>query len=308
MSNFPVNGSQGNLNLYPEVEVTVDGIPMGVLSDGTPYLTLYGLAKLCGIDDTPLRVFTTNWQSEKHKPRGSKVASYLELRGHRDVDELFTRTTNKSGVETHAYPDYVCMSILQYYAFDATGFDNTLARNTFVRLADYTLKRMIYEQSGYRQPNPAVISQSWDVFQQRILANDSIPVGYFSIFREMADLTVRLINSEFKLDPHSIPDISVGGRWATHWKDNKLSLTHGERMLHPHNYPKDFPQSRGTQKEAYIYPNSALGLFRDWLSTTYINTHLKTYLSGQVQKKTLAAPQADKILIALQNPTLPRPR
>ncbi|MDP8797523.1 hypothetical protein QZQ15_05865 [Serratia marcescens] len=304
MSDFPSIGSQGDLNLYPEVEVTVDGIPMGVLNDGTPYLTLYGLAKLCGIDDTPLRVFTTNWETEKSKPRGSKVAAYLELRGHRNVKELFTRTVNKSGIETHAYPDYVCMSILQYYAFDATGFDNSHARNTFVRLADYTLKRMIYEQSGYA-PNQAVVSSSWNVFQQRILANDSIPIGYFSIFREMADLTVRLINSEFKLDPHSIPDISVGQRWATYWKSNKLAEVHGERTLHPHNYPDDFPQSKGAQKEAYIYPNSALGIFRDWLYTTYVNIHLKTYLANKVQQKALPAPQAERVIQALQKPTLP---
>ncbi|WP_290435251.1 hypothetical protein [Aeromonas caviae] len=304
MTNFPTSGPQGNLNLYSEVEVTVDGIPMGVLNDGTPYLTLYGLAKLCGIDDTPLRVFTSNWETEKFKPRGSKVASYLELRGYRNVRELFTRTVNKQGVETHAYPDYVCMSILQYYAFDATGFDNTQARNTFIRLADYTLKRMIYEQSGYHQPNSSIIGQSWNVFQQRIISNDDVPIGYFSIFREMADLTVKLINSEFKLDPHSIPDISVGGRWATYWKENMLATIHGERILHPHNYPDDFPQSKGTQKTAYIYPNSALGIFRDWLNTTYINEHLKTYLASKVQQKALPAPQAERIIKALQRPTL----
>jgi len=306
MTNLPTSGTQGNLSLYSEVEVTVDGISMGVLNDGTPYLTLYGLAKLCGIDDTPLRVFTSNWKTEKFKPRGSKVASYLELHGHKNVNELFTRTVNKQGVETHAYPDYVCMSILQYYAFDATGFDNTQARNTFIRLAGYTLKRMIYEQSGYHQPNASVIGQSWNVFQQRIVSNDDVPIGYFSIFREMADLTVKLINSEFKLDPYSIPDISVGGRWATYWKENMLAVTHGDRILHPHNYPDDFPQSKGTQKTAYIYPNSALGVFRDWLNTTYVNDHLKTYLATKVQKKALPAPQAEKIIKALQRPTLPK--
>ncbi|MDU3156349.1 MAG: hypothetical protein E7B34_11865 [Hafnia alvei] len=307
MINFPSGGSQGDLELYPAVEVVANGIPMGVLNNGTPYLTLYGLAKLCGIDEAPLRIFTTNWATEKFKPRGSKVASYLELRGHKDVQQLFTRTINKQGIETHAYPDYVCMSILQYYAFDATGFDSTQARNTFIRLADYTLKRMIYEESGFRQPNTETISQSWNVFQQRIIANDNIPIGYFSIFREMADLTVRLINSEFQLDPHSIPDISVGQRWAKYWKDNNLSKIHGERTLHPHNYPDNFPQSRGTQKEAYIYPNSCLGMFRDWLYTVYVNVHLKTYLAAKVQQKALPAPQAERIIEALQKPTLPKP-
>ncbi|MCP6071278.1 hypothetical protein NL367_26910, partial [Klebsiella pneumoniae] len=65
------------MQLFPVVEVVSDDIPMGVLNDGTPYLTLYGLAKLCGIDDTPLRVFTSNWNTEKNKPRGQKVAAYL---------------------------------------------------------------------------------------------------------------------------------------------------------------------------------------------------------------------------------------
>jgi len=306
MSDFPTFGSQGNFDLHSEIEVVSNGIPMGVLSDGTPYLTLYGLAKICGIDEAPLRLFTTNWDTEKNKPRGTKVASYLALRGYENVPALFTRTRNKQGVETHAYPDYVCMSILQYYAFDATGFDNTLARNTFIRLADYTLKRMIYEQAGYK-PNQSVVDSSWQVFQQRLEANDNIPIGYFSIFREMADLTLKLINSEFKLDPHSIPDISVGRHWGDFWRANNMSVTHGERILFPHHYPEGFPQARGTQKEANIYPSSALGIFRDWLFTTYVNVHLNSYLAKKVAQGALPAPQAERVILALRKPELPKP-
>lgn len=65
MSNFGDSRSLQQMQLFPVVEVVSDDIPMGVLNDGTPYLTLYGLAKLCGIDDTPLRVFTSNWDTEK---------------------------------------------------------------------------------------------------------------------------------------------------------------------------------------------------------------------------------------------------
>ncbi len=304
MSQYPIDGSQGNLDLRPVVEVEVDGITMGVLSDGTPYLSLYGLAKLCGIDEAPLRIFTTNWDTEKNKPRGKKINSYLAKNGNPTPEKLFTRTTNKQGVETHAYPDYVCMAILRYYAFDASNFDSSTAQENFATLAEYTLRRMIYERSGYR-PNKEVISSSWDVFKQRIMANDDIPLGYFSIFREMADLTVKLINNEFKLDPFSIPDISVGQRWAAHWKEIKLSEIHGDRVLHPHNYPDNFPQSKGTKKEAYIYPNSALGLFKDWLNTTYVNVHLATYLRNKVKSRAIPAIQADQILIAVRKPELP---
>ena len=69
MPNLPMGGSQRELPLVPTVEVVADGIPMGVLNDGTPYLTLYCLAKLCGIDEAPLRMFTSNWETEKNKPR-----------------------------------------------------------------------------------------------------------------------------------------------------------------------------------------------------------------------------------------------
>lgn len=304
MSQYPTRGSQGNLDLRPVVEVEVDGITMGVLSDGTPYLSLYGLAKLCGIDEAPLRVFTTNWLTEKSKPRGAKINTYLTRNGHANLDKLFTRTTNKQGTETHAYPDYVCMAILRYYAFDAANFDNKIAQDNFATLAEYTLRRMIYERSGYT-PNQEVINSSWDVFKQRIMSNDDIPIGFFSVFREMADLTVRLINNEFKLDPFSIPDISVGQRWAAYWKSNKLSDSHGDRMLYPHNYPENFPQSKGTQKEAYIYPSSALGIFRDWLNTTYVNDHLATYLSNKVKSKAIPAKLAEQVLIAVRKPELP---
>ena len=78
MTDFSNNGSLQQIQLFPVVEVVSDDMPMGVLNDGTPYLTLYGLAKLCGIDDTPLRVFTSNWETEKHKPRSEEHTSELQ--------------------------------------------------------------------------------------------------------------------------------------------------------------------------------------------------------------------------------------
>lgn len=45
---------QSQMPLFPVTEVEVDGISMGVLSDGTPYLTMRGLARMCGIDNSVL--------------------------------------------------------------------------------------------------------------------------------------------------------------------------------------------------------------------------------------------------------------
>lgn len=43
--NLPSSGQQQNLDLFPVKEIEVDGIQMGVLNDGTPYLTMRGLSK-----------------------------------------------------------------------------------------------------------------------------------------------------------------------------------------------------------------------------------------------------------------------
>ena len=67
--------------LFPVTEVEVDGIQMGVLSDGTPYLTLRGLARMCGIDHAALLRLANNWDEEKRNPV-TRCASFCdELRG-----------------------------------------------------------------------------------------------------------------------------------------------------------------------------------------------------------------------------------
>lgn len=46
----PRYGHHPQQKLFPVAEVDLNGIQMGVLSDGTPYLTLRGLALMCGVD------------------------------------------------------------------------------------------------------------------------------------------------------------------------------------------------------------------------------------------------------------------
>lgn len=277
MATFPYNGSQGNLALYPTVEIVADGIPMGVLSDGTPYLTLYGLAKLCGIDEAPLRLFTSNWETEKSKPRGQKIASYLADRGYPNVDRLYTRVINNSNVETHAYPDYVCMAIMRYYAMDAANFDRSIAVGNFVRLAEYTLKRMIYEKANYN-PN-ASIDVSFENYRARIKLNDQIPTSHFAVFREIADIAMNLIGGGFPVDDTTSLDGSVGIHWAKYWAANRFAETYGERIHHPHLFPDNYRQSAANKHvKAWIYPIEALGIFRKWLHDNYAMEKLPKYL------------------------------
>ncbi|XEG81610.1 hypothetical protein NMD95_03745 [Edwardsiella tarda] len=290
--------SRHQMQLFPVVEVVSDDIPMGVLNDGTPYLTLYGLAKLCGIDDTPLRVFTSNWDTEKNKPRGQKVAAYLAEKGFHNVDRLYTRVLNSSNVETHAYPDYVCMAVLRYYALDATNFDRSVAIGNFVRLAEYTLKRMIYEKSNYN-PN-ASIDISFENYRSRIQLNNQIPTTHFAVFREIADIAMNLIGGGFPMDDTTSLDGSVGNHWGRYWSANRLAEQFGERIQHPHLYPDNYRQSAANKYiTAWIYPIESLGIFRKWLHDNYAMEKLPKYLDS----KNIS--NAAQLLESVKKPSLP---
>ncbi|MHC3713776.1 hypothetical protein [Salmonella enterica] len=118
------------------------------------------------------------------------------------------------------------MAILEYYAFDASQANNATALRNYRLLARQTLREFIFRSVGIDPRNP--VSGAWKCFQERIILNDKIPAGFFSVFREMVDITVPLINAGFELGPKTVPDISVGTRWANHWKRNNLSEKYGK--------------------------------------------------------------------------------
>ena len=58
---------QLNLPLTVDREIEIDGIGMGVLSDGTAYLTGRGLSRMCGIDQRVVFEMTNGWlQGQKN--------------------------------------------------------------------------------------------------------------------------------------------------------------------------------------------------------------------------------------------------
>lgn len=293
---------QEEMALFPVKEVEVNGVQMGVLNDGTPFLSLRGLARLCGVDHTTLLPLTTNWLIERNKPRGKRIAELLLENGF-EGNELYSVVNGGAFGDSHAYPDAVCMSILEYYAFDASQVDSSTARKNYRLLARQTLKEYIYRSVGIDPRNP--ITGAWKCFQERILLNDKIPAGFFSVFREMVDITVPLINAGFELGPRTVPDISVGSRWSNHWKRNNLSEKYGDIQKHPHVYPDWFPQSKAGNLPANIYPEEALGEFRRWLREEYVPKGFKEYLADKVQQIVIENAKAIEVLENLQRPELP---
>jgi hypothetical protein len=280
------------MELFPVKEVEVDGIQMGVLSDGTPYLTLRGLARMCGINHMPLLRLANNWDAEKQKPRGQKILDLLSAQGH-SGESLYIRTMSK-GVETHAYNDAVCMAILEYYAFDAEQASNETAIRNYRLLARSSFRSFIYNRCGY-DPNK-YIPDSWKNFHERILLNDQVPIGYFSVFRELADLVVHMIQEGCSLDDHTVPDISAGSHWSKYWTANDLESSCGARLKHPHFYPDWFPQSAKNPVEAWIYPVKVLGEFRVWVYEQYIPVHFPNYINEKVKKGVFLPSRAELIV------------
>ena len=62
---YAIAHGQGVLDLKIEKQREVDGVGMGVLTDGTPFLTGRGLARLCGISNARVVELSGDWKDEK---------------------------------------------------------------------------------------------------------------------------------------------------------------------------------------------------------------------------------------------------
>lgn len=270
---------QLTLDLEIVVEAEVDGVGMGVLGDGTPFLTLRGLARMCGIDHTTLVKLTSEWGDGTVKAREKKIRDLIKAQGFDDT--VFFHAVKKNGTIHHAIPAHVCMAVLEYYAFEISG-DNAHALRSYRVLAKKGFSDFVYAQVGY---NPdGKVSLAWQQFHDRVsLVANAVPAGYFSVYQEIAGMIVPMINAGVDVGPHIVPDISVGQRWSKYWTDESLEVLHGARKKYLHDYPVYFPQAPSNPQTPYCYPDEALGEFRKWFRDTYLATHLPDYLSNQAR-------------------------
>lgn len=268
--------------LFVDKEMEIDGIGMGVLSDGTAYLTARGLARLCGVSNPRIVELGQNWSVKSNNAMCEGVKDIVASKGI-SLDRPYIEVKHNGGV-VHAYPDFLCLAVLEYYAFDRPIAE---AQRNFRVLAGKALHDFIYAQVGY-DPQHAV-PEVWRQFHDRIsLTYDSVPDGYFSIFKEIADMIVHLGQSGLQIDSKFVPDISVGKIWSTHWSNNNLDAQYGMRSKYEHNYPEYFPQAASNPQEPWCYPESALGEFRRWLREDYIGKgKFEKYLIDQEEKRAL---------------------
>lgn len=277
---------------HVEKQIEIDGVEMGVLENGIPYLTESGLARMCGIDRKVLNRLAINWGEEKLKPRGRQIAQLLEQSNYLE-DTLFLKSEHRN-VEINAYTEPVCLALLEYYAFVSDDPRDEAVR-AFRSLARTTFRTFIYQAVGY-SPEQKVLD-SWRHFHDRIdMTMDASPDGFFGVFREISIMIVPMIRAGIIISDKIVPDISVGKAWSSYWKENNLSDTFGDRTNYDHEYPLYYPQAKNNPQPSFAYPNAALGVFRDWLRRQYITSKLPTYLIGQTKNGNVTREIANKAL------------
>lgn len=287
---------QPELPLFVEKEVEIDGVGMGVLSNGTAYLTQRGLARMCGVHQNAIFEMTTGWN--ENRPREAKIKEALAAQGL-EFSAPFIPIT-KDGKENYAYPDAVCMAVLEYYAFEAGANTRAHALANYRRLARASFREFIYTQVGY-DPRRA-IPKIWQQFHDRVsLVYDKVPPGFFSIFKEGADIIVTLIRAGAEVGDNFIPDGSIGSHWSTYWRMEKLAERFGESQIYDHYYPDYFPQAQSNPQPARCYPDAALPEFRRWMREVYLPLKLPMYLQTKVKQGALPASFKELALTALED-------
>lgn len=285
-------------DLVPASTLEVDDLQLGVLPDGTAFVSGRSLATLCGVGANAIHTWGREWTRDSTKPRDVALRQLLDAAGYAS-DSLFLKVVF-NGVYTAAYPDVVAMAVLEYYAFDASARVDPAVRaramDNYRKFARAGLRVFIYEACGYSTQAPQIPPQ-WKHFHERIELN-RVPRGYFSVWVEVYPLLTDAIRAGLVLDSHTVPDISIGQGWSKRWKDQGYEEVHGSRTQYPHQYPADSPQS-AADIHAWIYPISALGDFRQWLYDDYLPNKFGDYLERKRRQGLLTVQAMNLILDAI---------
>jgi hypothetical protein len=272
----------------------LNGIEMGVFADGAPFLTGRGLAALCGVAPSVINQWANDYDADSTKPRDVAITRLIEAQSYQG-DELFYKTTivTKIGTkdEVNAYPEAVCMAVLEYYAFEADRRSEGALRNYRI-LARAGLRAFVYSALGYDPTRQ--LSDPFRSFHERLMLN-VLPPRVYSCFTETAHVVLAAIRAGLIVDQHTVPDISVGQYWSKYWVANDLDDEFGERTRHPHVYPDDYAQSVVTP-EAFTYPIDSLPRFRRWLDEEYLPSKYPAYIKRKVKDGALPASRAELLI------------
>ncbi|MCW2103713.1 UNVERIFIED_ORG: hypothetical protein M2402_000859 [Rahnella aquatilis] len=295
------------LDLDIQQEGIINGVEMGVLDNGIPYLTQRGLATVCGVQRLRIKEITDEWAESYEsgifkKGKMTFIGSYLLKEGF--IEPRLFIPVMKNGTENHAYPDVVCMAIIEYYAFESKQAESETALRSYRELAKKGLKEYIYEALKYKPEDP------WKHYHDRVSIlkeMGSVPDGYYIIFNEISGMMVDLIQAGLTVNSHTVPDGSVGLCWANFWKKNKLSINFGDIDECEHYYPEEFAQAKSNPQIINAYPNTSLPEFRRWFKHEYLPTKFPPYILKKSNLLPGGSDDAQRLIMAFKFPELPKP-
>lgn len=289
-------------DLAEEGGAKVSSLGMGVLSDGTPFLTQRGLASLCGVENAHVGTISSQWNDLVEKPRIKKIREILASHGSSIASPHIELKQGDRIV--FGYREEFCLAVLEYYAFEAGQFTQEEALKHYRLLAGKGLRDFIYSAIGYAPAG--AMDKRWQPFLDRVSrVYNTVPEGYFSIFREISDMVVTLGEGGVFMSDKILPDISVGKSWGSHWSKGGFDQRFGARKEYEHNYPDYFPQSISNPQHPWCYPDAALAEFRSWFREVYISGgKFKNYIEGQIKLSKLDHATGRKALTAYDVPVI----
>ena len=302
-SRLPATPAQLPLDLGIEIERSVSGIEMGVLENGISYLTQRGLAKMSGAARSTIFEIAREWEDSNDdviqpNTRIGFLKEYLFRNGY-DDPTLYIEVM-KDNSPHHAFPDIVCMAIIEFFAFEAQRTNETALKN-YRTLARYGLERFIYESLKYRPED------KWKYFNDRVsILSDRAPEEHFVVFNEITGLAVDLINAGLSVNDKTIPDGSVGSHWGRYWSEHDLDEKYGERIKWQHYYPDYYPQAASNPQTPWAYPDDALPLFRRWFRNVYLPSKFPDYILKKANLLKGGKREAEKIASLYEQGKLPR--
>lgn len=266
--------------------VAIAGLPVevGILPDGTPFMSGRELARACGISNSTLVGWGEMTPQLGDRYRAGKMAELLATYGY-SGDRFFvpipdgTKFGGRANVS--AYPYKVCMAFLDYYAFEANKEE---ARNSLRVLSEKQLPQFI-EQTVREQANPPLKAKpqpprvkSTSPFQTRPL-REGIPIGYFTVRQIMSSDQARSLPALPLSERQTALLTNIDKAWSRYWTIHQLALIFGDRFPVPQLSLNDWARPR-----QYVYPNTVLDEFKDWLYKQYIPERFPSYLQRKKQQ------------------------
>ena len=143
--------------------------------------------------------------------------------------------------------------------------------------------------------------RAWRIFNERLdLIHDRVPLGYYCVFRETADLYAALIRGGINPGLKILIDISVGKVWARHWRTEKLAAKFGRELRFEHFYPDFYSQAISNPQTPLCYHEDSWASFRRWLREVYIPLKLPQYLKRLVARGVIQTEEASGVVAALE--------